>query len=104
MALQQDIAVLPPPLASWSKAAEAGLEPSGLFLLNGILNQGLSNAWACAPFFIGLERGAVYLAVMICDSQTAVWLAALLGRERASPLSVLGQKAPFFVAVCQMPR
>lgn len=96
--------MLPPPLASWAKAAEAGLEPSGLFLLNGILNQGLSNAWACAPFFIGLERGAVYLAVMICDSQTAVWLAALLGRERASPLSVLGQKAPFFVAVCQMPR
>lgn len=83
---------------------DAGTEPSGLFSLNGILNRGLGNAWACAPFFIGLKCDAVYLAVMICDSQRVAWLAALWGRERASPLPVLGPKKLFLFFFLQFAR
>lgn len=99
------------PCSSWE---DAGLEPSGLFLLNNILTQGLSNAWVCVAFFIGLKLNAVYLAATICDSQRAVWLTALWG----SPLTFLGQKKGkklsifflyffsflfFFLVVCQLP-
>lgn len=60
----------------WRQAA-VGPQPSSLFLLNRVLNRGLSNAVGSVTVFIGLEHGAVYLVAIICDCQAAGWLAAL---------------------------
>ena len=94
-----------PLVSSHCPPVGADTEPSlsGLFSLNGILNWGLGNAWACAPFFIGLKCDTVCLAVMICDNQTVAWLAALWGREGELLLSLFWGQNLFFFAICRMP-